>query len=146
MGSKNPPALEPLCFSARHASKNPGFVLRPLSPIWHRLVGRCLVLAALSSATSPKRRSARVRFASWRGPCCCHCADMYRFVLLSVIISVGLRWCVIVPVFATSRQPSDPTEHPGRRQALRAAASPRHRGRRRGRRRCGRGSRRCPIV
>ena len=33
MGSKNPSAyLEPLCFSARHGSKNSGFVLRPLSP------------------------------------------------------------------------------------------------------------------
>ena len=32
-GSKNPPCiLEPSFFSARHVSKNPGFVLRPLSP------------------------------------------------------------------------------------------------------------------
>ena len=33
MGSKNPPCiLELLFFSAQHGSKNPGFVLRPLSP------------------------------------------------------------------------------------------------------------------
>ena len=31
--NKGPPCtLEPLFFSARHGSKNPGFVLRPLSP------------------------------------------------------------------------------------------------------------------
>ena len=43
MGSKNPPCiLEPLFFSARHRSRNPGFVLRPLSPICHCLAGRCV--------------------------------------------------------------------------------------------------------
>ena len=33
MGSKNPPLhIRSLVFSARHGSKNPGFVLRPLYP------------------------------------------------------------------------------------------------------------------
>ena len=43
--SKNSPCIsEPLLFSARHGSKNPGFVLRPLSPfpLCHCLVGCCL--------------------------------------------------------------------------------------------------------
>ena len=46
MGSKNPPPciLEPLLFSARRGSKNPGFVRRPLSPRCHCLVGCCLVI------------------------------------------------------------------------------------------------------
>ena len=34
VGSKNPPAFwNPGCFSAQHGSGNPGFVLRPLSPM-----------------------------------------------------------------------------------------------------------------
>ena len=39
MGSKNPLTLEPLFFSAQHGSKNPGFVLRPLSPCAIALLG-----------------------------------------------------------------------------------------------------------
>ena len=46
MGSNNPPCMsEPLCFSARHGSKNHGLVLRPLFPLCHCLVGPCLIMA-----------------------------------------------------------------------------------------------------
>ena len=46
MGSKNPPGIvDALSFSARQGSKNPGFVLRPLSPY---------AIASLGVAYQPK--------------------------------------------------------------------------------------------
>ena len=44
MGSQSPPTYQNPCFSLLgmvHGSKNPGSVLRPLSPICRCLVGRC---------------------------------------------------------------------------------------------------------
>ena len=59
VGSKNPPCiLEPLFFSARHGSKNPGFVLDPFP---HMPCVVRLRAATVQACTPPVRAHARAR-------------------------------------------------------------------------------------
>ena len=105
---EEPPCiLEPLVFSVQHGSKNPGFVLRPLSPYAIASLG---VVHACSSTTGGFAMLRRSSSRSGRGgpcsvaPCSalshpCSCVYIYIYIYMYTCLYIHIYICVHIYIY-----------------------------------------------